>query len=112
MSLTIYYTSEFKRNIRKLLKKYPHLPQDIDSFIQQLQTGELLGDLIQHVGYTVYKARIKNSDNRKGKSAGYRIIYYVKQQDIIILVTLYSKSEQGDINATEICAIIEEWYQE
>lgn len=112
MSLTIYYTSEFKRNIRKLLKKYPHLPQDIDGFIQRLQAGELLGDLIQHVGYTIYKARIKNSDNRKGKSGGYRIIYYVKQQDIIILVTLYSKSEQGDINAAEICTIIEKWHQE
>ena len=75
MTVSIFYSDEFKRNVRKLLKKYPQLPKDVDEFIQRLQTGEVSSDLLQHVGLNVYKARIKNSDNRKGKSAGYRIIY-------------------------------------
>jgi len=112
MSVTVYFTPYFKRVIRNLAKKYPHLQGDIKPVIQQLQEGELLGDLIQHIGYSVYKVRVKNSDNNKGKSAGYRMIYYVKQQDSIALLTLYSKSEQADISVQDIQAIIEKWHQE
>nr|WP_322095882.1 type II toxin-antitoxin system RelE/ParE family toxin [Pseudanabaena mucicola] len=60
-----------------------------------------------HVGYTVFKLRIKNSDNQKGKSAGYRVIYYLKTSTSVILITIYSKSEQSDILATEVRRIIE-----
>jgi mRNA-degrading endonuclease RelE of RelBE toxin-antitoxin system len=95
-----------------LVKKYPHLKQDINPVLVQLQQGELLGDLIQHICYSVYKVRVKNSDNNKGKSAGYRMIYYVKQQDNIVLLSLYVKSEQGDISAADIQAIIDKWQQE
>jgi mRNA-degrading endonuclease RelE of RelBE toxin-antitoxin system len=110
MTVSIFYSDEFKRNVRKLLKKYPSLPKDLDEFIQRLQTGEVSSDLLQHVGLNVYKARIKNSDNRKGKSAGYRIIYYVKKEDEIFLVTLYSKSEQGDISPQSVQKIIDSWH--
>ena len=34
MSFSIFYSHEFKRNVRKLLKKYPHLSKDLDDFIQ------------------------------------------------------------------------------
>jgi mRNA-degrading endonuclease RelE of RelBE toxin-antitoxin system len=112
MSITVYYTAYFKRDIRNLAKKYPHLQRDIKPVITQLEAGELLGDVIQHIGYSVYKVRVKNSDNNKGKSAGYRMIYYAKQQDSIILLSLYSKSEQADISTLEIQAIIEKWHQE
>jgi mRNA-degrading endonuclease RelE of RelBE toxin-antitoxin system len=45
----------------------------------------------------------------RGKSGGYRLIYYVKTGDQIILVTIYSKSEQSDIDASEIADILEEF---
>lgn len=112
MTIEIFYSDTFKRNARRLLKKYPQLSKDVNSFIQQLQTGEILGDLIQNVGSNVYKARIKNSDNQKGKSAGYRVIYYFKKEEQLFLVTIYSKSEQSDISAKEICSIIDDWQQE
>lgn len=106
MSFAIFYTSEFKRDLRKLNKKYPSLRKDLDAFIQTLNSGELVGDLIPQVGCQIYKARIKNSDNNKGKSAGYRVIYYVQIPNHLILITLYSKSEQGDISTTTLCDII------
>lgn len=112
MSFSIFYSHEFKRNVRKLLKKYPHLSKDLDGFIQGLQAGEVSGDLLQHVGLDVYKARIKNSDNQKGKSAGYSVIYYLKKEEQLFLVTLYSKSEQDDVSVQKIRAIIEDWQQE
>jgi mRNA-degrading endonuclease RelE of RelBE toxin-antitoxin system len=41
------------------------------------------------------------------KSAGYRVIYYARTTTSVILITIYSKSEQADILASEIERIIE-----
>jgi mRNA-degrading endonuclease RelE of RelBE toxin-antitoxin system len=110
MSASVFYSHEFKRNVRKLIKKYPHLPEDLDEFVHRLQTtGHLEGDLLQNVGFEVYKARIKNSDNKKGKSGGYRVIYYFKQNEQIFLITIYVKSEQEDVSIQKIRSIIESW---
>lgn len=112
MTLAIYYSHEFKRNVRKLIKKYPSLPNDLNGFIDSLHAGEKPGEKLQHVGQEVYKARIRNTDNQKGKSAGYRVIYYVKRQDQIFLVTLYAKSAQEDVSIEKILTIIEDCQQE
>ncbi|MFI3190414.1 addiction module antitoxin [Crenothrix sp. D3] len=104
--ITVSYTGEFKRSLRQLIKKYVHIRNDIEPVIQQLQQGELLGDRIQHGTYIVYKVRVRNSDAQRGKSGGYRVIYYLKQQTDIVLLTVYSKSEQADISNAEIKRII------
>jgi mRNA-degrading endonuclease RelE of RelBE toxin-antitoxin system len=96
----------FKRNIRALAKKYRSIRNDIQPVIEQLQQGELPGDQIPGVGYTVFKLRVRNSDTQKGKSGGYRLIYYVKTATGIILLTIYTKSEQVDIAADDIQSII------
>jgi hypothetical protein len=56
--------------------------------------------------YTLFKVRVKNSDAQRGKSGGYRIIYYLKTATQIILVTIYSKSDKSDITAAEVREII------
>ena len=99
----------FLKNIRTLRKKYPCIQNDMQSVIQQLEQGELLGDQISGIGYPVFKLRVKNSDIQKGKSVGYRLIYYVKTATGIVLLTVYPKSEQADIDATEIRNIIDEY---
>ena len=106
--MNISYTGEFKRNLRQLIKKYSHIKGDIQPIINTLQQGELLGDRIQYGAYIVYKVRVKNSDAQRGKSGGYRIIYYLETQTDIILLTIYSKSEQSDISNFEIKKIIKQ----
>ena len=96
----------FKRNIKTLGKKYRSIRQDIEPVIKQLQTGELPGDKISGIGESVFKLRVKNSDIAKGKSGGYRLIYYCQTATGIILLTIYSKSEQADIAADDIRRII------
>ncbi|QXD17219.1 type II toxin-antitoxin system RelE/ParE family toxin [Rhodocaloribacter litoris] len=49
---------------------------------------------------------MRNSDAQRGKSGGYRMLYYLKTPERIILVTIYSKTEQGDITAEEVRRII------
>jgi mRNA-degrading endonuclease RelE of RelBE toxin-antitoxin system len=101
----------FNRNLRSLAKKYRNIRNDIQPVIEQLERGELLGDKISGIGYEVFKLRVRNSDIQKGKSGGYRLIYYVKTTNGIILLTVYTKSEQADIADDEIRSIIAEYEQ-
>jgi mRNA-degrading endonuclease RelE of RelBE toxin-antitoxin system len=54
----------------------------------------------------VYKVRLKNPSASKGKSGGFRAIYYVQLADLVVLLTIYSKTEQVDIPAEAIQDII------
>ncbi|KOP24160.1 addiction module antitoxin [Hapalosiphon sp. MRB220] len=101
----------FSRNLRTLAKKYRSIRNDIQPVIAQLERGELPGDQISGIGYEVFKLRVRNSDIQKGKSGGYRLIYYVKTATGIILLTIYTKSEQADIAADDIKSIIAEYEQ-
>ena len=58
----------------------------------------------------VYKVRVKNSNIKKGKSAGYRLIYLLESKTSILLLTIYSKSEQEDITINEINSILNECF--
>ncbi len=102
-------TTTFQRKLRTLAKKYRRIRQDIEPILEQLQRGELPGDRIPGVGYNVFKLRVRNSDIQKGKSSGYRLIYYVKTTTAILLLDIYAKSEQSDISIDDIRRIIVEY---
>ena len=104
----VVFTPEFKRNLRALAKKYAHIRQDIQPFIEQIQHSELIGNQVQGTGHTIFKARIRNRDVVRGKSGGYRVIYYLKTATLVILVTIYSKTEQSDISVAMIRKILGE----
>lgn len=104
----VFFTPEFKRNVRALAKKYHHIQSDVQPFIEKIQRGELIGDKVQGTGYTIFKVRIRNSDVKRGKSGGYRVIYYLKTATAVVLVTIYSKTEQSDISSAKIKKILAE----
>ncbi|HLO83437.1 MAG TPA: hypothetical protein VK203_00305 [Nostocaceae cyanobacterium] len=81
----------------KLSKRYRKIRDDIEPIILQLQQGEITGDRLVGLGeeYQVYKVRIKNSD-------------LLQTSTNIILLTIYSKSDQDDIAVTDIRFIIEQ----
>ena len=103
--LPVAYTPEFKRNLRQLAKKYRHLHDDIQPIIEQLVGGDKPGDQITGIQVEIFKVRAGNSDARKGKSGGYRVLYQRKPDDVV-LITIYSKSDQADVTAAEIRRII------
>ena len=106
--MVVRYAEAFKRQLKRLARKYRRIRTDLQPLINQLQIGETPGDQIQGVGYTVYKVRVRNTDAQRGTSGGYRVIYYIAERDDILLVTVYSKTEQDDIDAGEIIRIIDE----
>lgn len=106
-STRVFVTDEFKRFARTLEKRYRNLRSDLQPLIEQLENDELPGDQISGTSYTLYKVRVKNSTIRKGKSGGYRVIYQILSADTVVLLYLYSKSDQDNVAATDLLSIIE-----
>lgn len=106
---TVELARSFIRRLKELRKKYPHVTEQVQALILQLEQGETPGDQIQGTGYTAYKTRLANPDAGRGKSGGYRVIYYIRTVDKTIALLIYSKSDQVDISPDEIKRLIEEY---
>lgn len=104
--ISLTFSPKFQRQLRILAKKYRNIYTDIQPVLSQLQAGEFVGDQISGTGYIVMKVRVKNSDIKKGKSGGYRLIYEIESPTSVFVVTIYSKSEQSDISDAELIAIL------
>jgi len=109
--IQIDFTPRFQRDLRDLAKRYRQIRSDLQPLIEQLQAGELPGDRIAGVIYTVYKVRLKNSNIQKGKSGGYRVIYYVRTANSIVLATIYLKSDLEDIDRAVIENVVAQYEQ-
>lgn len=102
----------FKRELKALKKRYPNIRSDISPTFEDLESGNTPGSQIPGVDYAVYKVRLPNSDARRGKSGGYRIIYYIKTPLKVLLVALYSKSDRSDIPVNEVKSLVEQAMKE
>jgi len=65
----IRFTLPFKRNLKDLIKRYRQIQTDIHPIIEQLQSGNFIGDRISGLDSTILKVRAKNSDIPIGKVA-------------------------------------------
>lgn len=111
-AIEVALTPRFQRDLRALAKRYRSIRADLQPLIEQLQAGETPGDLLTGTKYRVFKVRLKNSDIQKGKSGGYRVVYYVKTEVSIILATIYSKSDFSDVSNEVIEAAIAQYERE
>lgn len=106
--MIIRYSDAFKKQLKRLSRRYRRIRSDVRPFLDRLSAGETPGDRVQVPGHVLYKARIRNSDAARGKRGGYRIIYYVQTEGALLLVAIYSKSDQGDIAHEELLTIIDQ----
>ena len=90
------FTEWFERNLRHLHRHNPHLRRDLTEFLQGLDAEA--HPIIPHTG-GAHKARMKASG--RGKSGGYRVIYYLFHQDKVWLLTIYDKVQKEDLTAAE-----------
>ncbi len=102
MPTTVKYHPLFGKQLERLERKYRRTADEVDSLLVQLERGERPGQRIPRVGYAVYKVRLPNRAARRGKSGGFRVIYYVQFSDRVTLLTIYSKSDENDISARAI----------
>lgn len=106
--MEIEYTDAFKRQLKRLARRYRQIKKDIAPVINALLADKTPGDQVIGTDYTLYKVRAKNSNSQRGKSGGYRIIYYLKTNTRCTLVTIYSKSDQEDISLDTLNRLLKE----
>ncbi len=98
MEVNIELGPEFKRQFKRLAKKYHSLRQDIASWKQEIQENPLVGD---DLGGGVRKIRMAIADKGKGKSGGARILtlnVMVSEDGMnVTLLTIYDKGEISNV---------------
>lgn len=106
MKFKIIPTGKFLKEIKKLTKKYKTIKKDIDELSNLLQETPRAGiDL----GRGLYKIRLKSSNMKKGKSGGFRVIYYLLVEDRkVYLLTIFAKSEREDFDMIRLERILKE----
>ena len=91
MSFSVLPTDKFKKEARRLIKKFPSLKEEL------VALGNLLSSIPDtgiSLGNNVYKIRVAIKSKGKGKSGGARVItYLISDQKEICLLTIYNKSE-------------------
>ena len=105
--IEIRFTNDFQNQFKFLKKRYRKIKADIQSTLGDLESGKTPGDQFSGIDLIVMKVRIKNSDIQKGKSGGYRLIYWIVSPKLLVLLDIYSKSDQENITLNEVRQIIE-----
>ena len=102
--MTIHETPFFRRDLRRLVKKYPSLIAQIRQLRTDLSENPQMG---QSIGMSCYKIRLPIQSKGAGKRGGARIVTYVQLiNDSLHLLTIYDKSEQSNITDKDILNII------
>lgn len=106
MSYKVIPTLRFKRQAKKLLKKYSSLTLELQTLEQDLMGNPTFG---QNLGQNAYKVRVAVKSKGKGKSGGVRVItYLVTEEEEIYLLTIYDKSEMENIDNKTLKEMIKE----
>ena len=104
MMIEIIALNSFKKEYKKLKKRYKRIDSDIISIEEDIVYNPKSGiDL----GEGFYKTRVKNSDKNRGKSGGYRIItYYIDDDGVVYLVSIYDKGDKDSVSVEQLKEII------
>ena len=105
MSYNIYTLPFFDKQLKRLIKKYPSLKNEYADLIQLITVNPESGTPL---GNDCYKIRLSIASKGKGKSGGARVVTFVKViQSQVYLLTIYDKSEQGNITGKELEMLID-----
>ena len=99
-------TARFKREFKRLAKKFPSLKDEVRELVQNLYETPELGE---SMGNGCFKIRLSIAAKGTGKRGGARLITYVRLiNDRIDLLSIYDKSEQSDISDKDISNILKD----
>lgn len=100
MSFSIIVTDSFEKELKHLSKKYPSIKSDLLHLAKHLIEQPTYGITI---GSDCYKIRMAITSKGKGKSGGARIITHIRvTKEFLYLISIYDKSEAGNISDEDI----------
>jgi mRNA-degrading endonuclease RelE of RelBE toxin-antitoxin system len=104
MNYSIIPIPKFKKEAKRLVKKYPSLKNELNELNSRLLLNPTLGTPL---GYNAFKIRIAIKSKGAGKSGGGRIITYLVREDKeIYLLTIYDKGNIDTIDDNTLRKII------
>lgn len=104
MRFSVILTDKFKKEARRLIKKFPSLKHELIQLSSILEKEPEIGTSL---GNDTYKIRLAIKSKGKGKSGGARVITYViSPNKEVYLLTIYDKSEFDSIDDKIIKVII------
>ncbi len=100
MSYNVILIENFKKESKRLIKKFPSLKQELKTLNDTLEVNPAIGTSLAK---GCYKIRLAIASKGKGKSGGARVIthFYVEGKTVFLL-SIYDKSEREDIDDQEI----------
>ncbi len=108
MEVHVDYGPEFKRQFKRLAKKYHSIRSDYDDWLNEILQNPLVSD---DLGGGVRKIRMAIADKGKGKSGGARILtlnVMVSDDGLnVTLLTIYDKGEISNVKDEYVKFLIE-----
>ena len=106
MKYSVVPTPKFKREAKRLIKKYTSLASELQEFEKDLAENPRQGTSL---GNNTYKIRLAIKSKGTGKSGGARIITYLVTKELdIYLLAIYDKSEIENIDIKILKRIIDD----
>jgi mRNA-degrading endonuclease RelE of RelBE toxin-antitoxin system len=100
MNYNVIAIPTFRREIKKLSKKFPSLKADFAQLVESLKRKPVQGT---DLGNNCYKIRMAIGSKGKGKSGGSRIITYLQiSHTTVYLLSIYDKSDKENISDKEL----------
>ncbi len=104
MNFEVEVTFYFKKQAKRLAKKYPSLPSELRELISSLEKSPTQGTMI---GRGCYKIRLSIASKSKGKSGGGRVITHVQvSKNTVYLLSIYDKSEMESIQPSDLSGLL------
>jgi len=105
MSYNVELSPNFKKEAKRLAKKYPSLKSELAQLFENLEDNPTMGTPL---GSDIYKIRLAVTSKNKGKSGGARILSFVKvTQTQVLLFAIYSKGETDNLTDKQIKQLIQ-----
>ena len=96
--MPIFFSQYFKKQLKRLKKKYPHVKEDFLKIIDSFDPKHEIS-----IGLSIYKIRILSRDMQKGKSGGFRsYVYIYVRKNLLVPLCIYPKSATESITENEL----------
>jgi hypothetical protein len=106
MSYNVIPTQRFKKEAKRLAKRYHSLKADLTELNRVLAENPITGTSL---GGNIYKVRLAIKSKGKGKSGGARVItYIITENKDVWLLTIYDKAELDSIDDKTLKKIVSE----
>jgi mRNA-degrading endonuclease RelE of RelBE toxin-antitoxin system len=104
MSYNIIAVPTFRKELKKMAKKYHSLKTDLAVLFESLEENPIQGTAL---GRNCYKIRLTISSKGKGKSGGARLITnFVIADETVYLLSIYDKSDKENLTDKELAELL------